>query len=73
MPSAVGGLTYTFIIVDTTFQIDVKAATGDTIRVGSVLTAAGGTISSAAAGNSLTLVAIDASSWLAIDFTGSWT
>lgn len=51
----------------------IKAGAGDTIKIGSSASTAGGYIESTAVGDSVTLVALDADTWVATSFTGTWT
>lgn len=72
LPSAVVGLHYYFYNQDAN-DIRVLAATGDTIRLGSVVSASAGNIESSAIGDSIKLVAINSTEWVvAGGFTGIW-
>ena len=75
LPSAVAG--YVFTMVNETGTgangIRVVASTGDTLQIGTVVTIAAGYAESTRLGDSVTLVAINATEWMATAFTGSWT
>lgn len=72
LPTAVAGLTYTFYCQDTD-GIQINANTGDTIRIAASVSAAAGLIETATVGNAVTLVAINATEWVAISVVGTWT
>lgn len=65
LPSAVAGYRYSFIVQDTD-GIRVTAGTGDTIRIGSSVSASAGRIDANTIGASITLVAINATEWVAL-------
>lgn len=71
LPTAVAGYTYTFVVQDAD-GIDVTAAAGDTIRFAGTVTAAAGTITSTTIGSTITLVAINATEWIATSLMGTW-
>jgi hypothetical protein len=71
LPTAVAGLTFTLFVQDTD-GIDITAASGDTIRFNTTVTAAAGTITSTTIGSSITLVAINATEWVATALVGTW-
>lgn len=72
LPTAVTGLTYTFVVQDSDgFRID--AASGDTIQVAATVTAADGYVENTTIGSTLTLVAINATEWVATASHGTWT
>jgi hypothetical protein len=71
LPTAVAGLTFTFVVQDAV-GIVITAAAGDTIRIDTLVTAAGGSVTSTAIGSSVTLVAINATEWVAIAALGTW-
>jgi hypothetical protein len=71
LPTAVAGLTFTFVVQDAV-GIVISAAAGDTIRIDTLVTAAGGSVTSTAIGSSVTLVAINATEWVAIAALGTW-
>lgn len=60
-------------IVQAAQTLTITAGSGDTIRIGSSVTAAAGSITSATVGSSLTLVAINATEWVATSSVGSWS
>ena len=65
LPTAAAGLFFSFIVEDAA-GMRIVAATGDTIRVGASVSAAAGYLESTAAGDHVTLVAINAVEWVAI-------
>ena len=72
LPSAVAGLVFTaYVQAAQTFT--VTAASGDTIRIAGSVTAAAGSVTSAVVGSALTLQAVNASEWVALSSTGSWS
>lgn len=71
LPTAVAGYKYTWVVQDAD-GIDITAASGDTIRFGSTVTAAAGTITSTTIGSTITLVAINATEWVATSLMGTW-
>lgn len=71
LPTAAANLKYTFIVQDAD-GIDITAATGDTIRRDTSVTATGGTITSTSIGSTITLVAINATEWIATEIVGTW-
>lgn len=72
LPLAAAGLVFTFICNDTD-GIRATANTSDTIRVGSSISKAAGYIESTVVGSTVTLVAIDATEWIAVSFSGTWS
>jgi hypothetical protein len=72
LPGAVAGLEYTFIVQDAD-GIQITAATGDTIRNGATVSAAGGTAASTTIGNVIKLTAINATEWITTSVIGTWT
>ena len=73
LPSAAGGGTYSYIIQDAD-GIRVNAAAGDTLRIGATVSAAAGRIQSTTIGDTVTLVAINATEWVALGMAASnWT
>lgn len=76
LPGAVSGLQYTYVVQDAD-GIRVIAAAGDTIRMAGTVSSAGGSITSTTIGDSVTLVAINATEWVAMCYVGtpagSWT
>lgn len=71
LPTAVAGLTYTFIVQDAD-GIVVDANTGDTIRLATQVSASSGNATSTAIGSVLTLAAINATEWIATSINGTW-
>lgn len=77
LPTAVlntttGGYRYTFYVQDVD-GLQVVAAAGDTIRVGTSVSAAAGNIQSTNIGSCITLQCINATEWVAQSVIGSWT
>lgn len=72
LPTAVAGLRFTFY-VQVAQTLTITAGADDTIRVGTNATAAAGSITCATVGSSLTLVAINATEWVAIASVGTWS
>lgn len=71
LPTASAGLTFT-AIVQAAQDLAIMANTGDTIRWGADVTAAAGGIHAATVGNVITLVAINATEWVATSMIGTW-
>lgn len=63
---------YTFIVQDAD-GIRVTAAAGDTIRLGSSVSAVAGRIDSVDIGSTVTIIAINATEWMATSIVGTWT
>lgn len=72
LPSAAAGYEFVFI-VQAAAGLRIVANTGDTIRMGGAVSASGGFIRSAVVGSTVTLVAINATEWLAVSALGTWT
>jgi hypothetical protein len=72
LPAAVAGLSYTFVVQDTD-GIQLTAAAGDTIRVAGSVSSSGGTATASAVGDTITIIAINATEWIAIASHGTWT
>jgi hypothetical protein len=72
LPSAAAGIEFTFVCVDTD-GIRIVANTGDTIRLGGAVSAAAGYVRAAVLGNSVTLLAVNATEWIATSIVGTWT
>ena len=73
LPTAAAGLTYTFV-VQVAQNLRVTAASGDTIRVAGSVSAAAGNIVNAVVGSTVTLLAINATEWIALGTpAGTWT
>lgn len=71
LPSAAQNFTYTFFVQDAD-GLQVTAAAGDTIRVGSSVSAAAGNISSTNIGSCIKLQCINVTEWVAVSVVGSW-
>ncbi len=72
LPTAAADLNFTFITQDAD-GIQVVAASGDTIRIAASATPAAGNISNTTIGNTVQLVAINATEWIATYYVGTWT
>lgn len=72
LPSAAAGLEQWFYCQSAN-GIRVVANAGDTIRLGSSVSAAAGFVRSTVVGSSLILVAINATEWVALSLVGTWT
>lgn len=72
LPGAAAGRQYEFIVQDAV-GITVDAAAGDTIRIGTSVTAASGSITSTTVGSTIKLKAINATEWIATSMMGAWT
>ncbi len=71
LPLAAANLFFWFVC-NHTDGIRIVANTGDTIRVGSAVTKAVGYIESTVVGSTVMLVAVTATEWVAIQFSGTW-
>lgn len=72
LPTALAGLQFTFV-VQAAQTLTITANSGDTIRIGSSVTAAAGSITCSTVGSAITLQAINATEWFAVAAVGSWT
>lgn len=72
LPTAAANIAYTFIVQDAD-GTRVTAASGDTIRIAGTVSSAAGYIESTTIGNTVTLVAINATEWIATASHGTWT
>jgi hypothetical protein len=73
LPTAVAGLIYTFV-VQAAQNLRVTAAAGDTIRVAGSVSGAAGNIVNATVGGTVTILAINATEWIALGApAGTWT
>lgn len=72
LPTAAVNLTYTFFVQDAD-GVKVVANTGDTIRLAGSVSASAGNIVNNTIGGSVTLVAINATEWVATSIVGTWT
>lgn len=71
LPAAAAGLRYTFIVQDAD-GIKVLAVGDDTIRIAGSVSGAAGFAQSTTIGSVLTIVAINATEWMAISSSGTW-
>lgn len=72
LPAAVAGLQYTFICQDADF-LSVNAQAGDTIRIAGSVSTGGGSKTATAIGDTLSIMAINATEWIATSVNGTWT
>lgn len=72
LPTAVAGMTFTFTNV-TANHIDVVAASGAAIRIGTSVSSTNRKATSTAVGDVLTITAIGVTAWIAESYIGSWT
>jgi hypothetical protein len=72
LPAAAAGIEFVFYCQDTD-GIRVVANAGETIRIGANVSAAAGFVRSLTVGSALQLVAINATEWVAISVSGTWT
>lgn len=71
LPSAAAGLQFVFINQDTD-GMTITAVGDDTIRIAGTGSASAGNIDSTTVGSTVTLVAINATEWVAISALGTW-
>ena len=72
LPSAAVGLNYCFIVMAAQ-ELRVTPAGGDVINIAGIAADAAEYWTANAAGESLCLVAVDVTNWVATSFTGTWT
>lgn len=72
LPSAAAAIEYTFVVQDTD-GLRITAASGDTIRIAGTVSGAAGYVESTTIGNTITVVAINATEWVATAVNGTWT
>ena len=72
LPSAAAGVEFTFVVQDND-GITITASSGDTIRVAGSVSIAGGTAASTTIGDTLSLLAINNTEWVAVSSHGTWT
>jgi len=72
LPAAAAGLHFTFIVQDAD-GMRITAGTGDTIRVAASVSTSGGYAENSTVGSVLTLVAVNATEWIATTTVGTWT
>lgn len=71
LPTAVAGYTYEFIVQDAD-GIQVVASSGDTIRLGTSVSASAGNATSTTIGSAVILTCINATEWIAESIVGTW-
>ncbi len=72
LPDAAAGLNYTFVVMAAQ-ELRVTPAAGDKICIAGVCGDAAEYWSADAVGESLTLVAVDGTNWVATSYTGTWS
>lgn len=72
LPNAAAGLEYTFI-VDDTDGIKIIATNSATINISGNITAVDGNISSVTVGSTVTVLAINSTTWIVTNESGSWS
>lgn len=72
LPAAAAGLEYIFIVQSTNNMV-VTAAGGDTIRIAAGVSSAGGTATNGTIGGFLQIIAINGTEWIAGAVQGTWT
>ena len=72
LPTASAGLQYTFVVQDAN-GIRITASTGDTIALNDSVSSAAGYIESTDISASVTLLAINATEWIAVSVRGDWS
>jgi hypothetical protein len=72
LPTPYLGCEYTYIVQDVD-GLRVTAATGCTIRIAASVSAAAGFIESTTIGNTVTILAINSTEWVATAVNGTWT
>ena len=72
LPTAAAGLIFTFLCLDSD-GIRIVANSGDTIRLDLGVTSAAGYVESTSLGSTITLLAADATQWVAVQYIGDWT
>jgi hypothetical protein len=72
LPDAAIGLTYTFVVMAAQ-ELRVTPAAGDVINIAGTAGDAAEYWTANAVGESLTLVAVDTTNWVATAYTGTWT
>ena len=72
LPSAASGLEIRFV-VQAAQTLTITAGSGDTIRVAALATSAAGSVTSNVVGSAITLLAINATEWVATAVVGSWS
>lgn len=71
LPAAAAGYYYTFVCKDTD-GMRVTSIGDDTIRIGGYVTSAASYVSTTQIGNSITLLGVSSTEWVAISVTGQW-
>lgn len=71
LPAAIQGLTFSFYVQDSD-GLRITANSGDTIRIYNVVSATGGYADSTTVGSVVTLVAVNATEWVAQYALGTW-
>jgi len=72
LPTAVAGYEYTFVVMAAQ-GMQITPAAGDSILGSGIDVAAGDTYTADAVGETLHIVAVDATNWIILSSTGTWT
>lgn len=72
LPTAAADLIYTFMVQDAD-GLRVVANTGDTIRIAGAVSGSAGYAESTTIGSTVTIVAINATEWVATSTDGTWS
>jgi hypothetical protein len=72
LPAAAAGLEFIFVVMAAP-ELRVTPAAGDLININGVAADAAEYWTANAPGESLHLVAVDATNWIAVSYTGTWT
>ncbi len=72
LPAAEVGLEFSFYVQDVD-GLQVQAAAGDTVRIEGNVSPAAGKTDSVTVGSAIKFVCINATEWVAVSFTGTWT
>ncbi len=72
LPGAAAGIEYTFVVMAAQ-ELRVTPAAGDVININGIAADAAEYWTANAAGECLHLIAVDATNWVALSYTGTWT
>jgi hypothetical protein len=73
LPAARAGLEYVFCVVEDAKYVKAVAAAGNTVRIGGSVSVAGGYARSSTAGNTILLVGLNSTEWVAPAKEGTWS
>jgi hypothetical protein len=71
LPASVIGIEYSFMVV-AAFNLVILAPAGVTIRIGNLVSAAGGTVTGNTIGSCVRITNISATEWVALSVVGTW-